>query len=99
MKLISKTLSLLAAIVFCAVAYGQIGGGSIYGKVLDREGKPLQGAVIQVEHLTTHQTDKVKTNKTGNYSVSGLYQGQYKVTALVDGKPAMVKGEGTGNEI
>src|SRR5262249_15804563 len=64
-----------------------------------RDGKPLQGAVVQVEHLTTHQTDDAKTNKNGQYSISGLFQGQYKVTLLVNGRAAMVKGAGTGDAI
>jgi tetratricopeptide (TPR) repeat protein len=99
MKLISRILPVIATVVFCAPSHGQIGEGSIYGKVLDREGKPLQGAVIQVEHLTTHQTDNAKTSKNGGYSISGLFQGQYKVTVIVNGRAAMVKGEGQGNAI
>jgi Tfp pilus assembly protein PilF len=99
MNLISKILPLAATVVFCTASFGQFGGGSIYGKVLDHEGKPLQGAVIQVEHLATHQTDNAKTNKTGLYSFSGLYQGQYKATVIVNGKAAMVKGESAGDAI
>ena len=98
MKLVSKCL-LVAIAAFLASAYAQVGQGSIYGKIVDREGRPLQGAVVQVEHLTTHQTDDAKTNKNGQYSISGLFQGQYKVTVLVNGRAAMVKGAGAGDAI
>src|SRR5262245_52121721 len=93
MKLISKTLPFIAIVAFCAPSFGQFGQGSIHGKVLDREGKPLQGAVVQIENISTHQIDEAKANKNGEYSISGLYQGQYKVTAIVNGKAAMVKGQ------
>src|SRR5262245_27552160 len=96
MKLISR---ILLFIVFCVPSYGQFGGGTIRGKVLDRDGTPLQGALIRVEHRTSHQTDDAKTNKNGEYSISGLFQGQYTVTAIVNGRAAMVKGEGVGNDI
>ena len=99
MKLIARILAFVATVAFCAPLYGQFGQGAIYGRVLDREGKPMQGAVVQIQHLTTNQTDDAKTNKNGQYSVSGLFQGQYKVTVMVDGKAAMVKGVSAGDAI
>jgi Flp pilus assembly protein TadD len=100
MKFNSMILSIIATLVMCThPSYGQIGEGSIHGKVLDRDGKPMQGAVIRVEHLATHQTDDAKTNKNGEYSIAGLFQGQYKVTAIVNGQAAMVKGAVAGDAI
>jgi tetratricopeptide (TPR) repeat protein len=80
-------------------AHAQIGSGNIRGKVLDREGKPLQGAIIRAEHLTTHQTEDAKSARSGDYSITGLFQGTYKVYLIVDNKLVMVKGEGVGNAI
>ena len=97
--LIRFSLSLCAFVSLCFSSYGQFGQGAIYGKVLDREGKPLQGAVVQIEHLTTHQIDDAKTNKNGQYSISGLFQGQYKVTVIASGKIAMVKGATAGDAV
>ena len=93
------SLCLGVFVSLCFSSYGQFGQGAIYGRVLDREGKPLQGAVVQIEHLTTHQTDDAKTNRNGQYSISGLFQGQYKVTVLVNGTAAMVKGASAGDAI
>jgi tetratricopeptide (TPR) repeat protein len=98
MKLKATIAGVLALMISFAL-YGQIGQGGIRGKVLDREGKPLQGAVLRIEHLTTHQTDDVKSNRNGDYSITGLYNGQYKVTIIVDGRAVMVRGEGAGNSI
>ena len=99
MKLISKILPVLAIALLLAPLHAQIGQGSIHGKVLDRDGKPLQGAVARIEHLTTHQADDAKTNKNGDYSLSGLFNGQYKVTVLVDGRAVMVHGDATGDAV
>ena len=98
-----KGTSIFGGLVIAALlalpVHAQIGSGSIRGKVLDREGKPLQGAVLRVEHLGTHQTDDAKTNRNGDFSISGLFQGQYKVSLLVDNRIVMVRGEGAGNAI
>ena len=99
MKLISKILPFVATLVLCAPSYGQFDDGSMHGKVFDREGKPLQGAVIQTEHLTAHQTGETKTNKNGEFSIAGLYPGQYKITAIVNGRAAMVRGDTTGDAV
>lgn len=77
--------------------YGQVGSGNVRGKVVDREGKPVQGAIVRLEHLGTHQTDDGKTGRNGEYSVIGLYGGQYKATLIVDGRAVMVRGDGVGN--
>jgi len=91
--------AVLIAILVSAASYAQIGEGSLRGRVLDREGKPLQGAIVRVEHLNTHQTDDAKTARNGNYSFIGLFQGQYKVTVIVDGRAVMVRGETPANAV
>jgi tetratricopeptide (TPR) repeat protein len=101
MRIISKILPVLAVAValFCAPLYAQFSQGTIRGRVLDREGKPLQGAVVRIESLATRLSDDAKTNRNGDYSLSGLYQGQYKATVIVDGRAVMVKGDGSGDAI
>jgi tetratricopeptide (TPR) repeat protein len=77
----------------------QGGAGAVHGKVTDRDGKPVQGAQVRVDNQTTHQPDYAKTNKSGDYSIVGLYAGKYKAYLFVDNKPVMVKGDGAGNEL
>src|SRR5262245_64517210 len=94
MKLAFKILAVLAVTVFVAVpTFAQ---GSMHGKVVDREGKPVVGATIAIEHLSTHQRDDVKTNRNGEYSISGLFNGQYKVIVVQEGRAVMARGETTG---
>jgi tetratricopeptide (TPR) repeat protein len=99
MHLASRILAVVAVGMLCLPSYAQIGAGSIVGKVLDRDGKPLQGAIARIESLASHQIDDAKTNKNGAYSVTGLYQGQYKITLLVDGRAVMVRGDKPGDAI
>jgi tetratricopeptide (TPR) repeat protein len=89
----------VSTLLLSTVAHAQVGAGAAHGKVLDRDGKALQGAVIRFENLTSHQTDDTKTNKNGDYSIVGLFQGKYRAILMVGGKGVMVKGDGTGNEI
>src|SRR5437879_4428442 len=99
MRFAARIGSVVVAALISMPAHAQVGAGGIHGKVVDRDGKPVQGAVIRMEHQSTHQTDDVKTNKSGDYSIVGLYAGKYKAYAIVSGKTVMIKGEGTGNEI
>src|SRR5881392_605835 len=86
-----------AAALVTMTSYAQVGSGNVRGKVVDREGKPVQGAIVRVENTTSHQTDDGKTGRNGEYSIIGLYGGQYKATLIIDGRAVMVRGEGTGN--
>src|SRR6478736_4969043 len=92
MRRVSSIACFVAAVLVQVSLYAQVEQGSIQGKVLDREGKPLQGAIARIQNTSTNQIDEAKTNKNGGYVVTGLYQGKYKVTLVVDGHAAMVRG-------
>lgn len=77
----------------------QNGLGDMHGKVLDREGKPLQGALLRIRCNCSGQVDEAKTNKNGSFSFVGLQQGKYTVTLLVEGRAVMQHGVDTGDEI
>lgn len=75
------------------------GTGDLHGKVLDRDGKPLQGAIVRVRSNGTGQVDEGKTNKNGAFSLVGLTQGKYTATLIVSGQAVMQRGVDTGDEI
>lgn len=66
----------------------------ISGKVLDAEGKPLQGAQIRIDRTDMKGQYKVKTNKKGEYLYAGLpFNGTFTVALEVDNKEvSSVKG-------
>jgi tetratricopeptide (TPR) repeat protein len=71
----------LAAIA--APGYAQT--GQVKGKVVDANGKPIEGAVVTIEGSDSGgRKFVVKSNKNGDYIQIGLQPGQYKITAVKD---------------
>jgi tetratricopeptide (TPR) repeat protein len=59
--------------------------GQVKGKVVDANGKPVEGAVVTIEGSDSGgRKFTVKTNKNGEYIQIGLQPGQYKITATKD---------------
>jgi len=88
MKLVSKTLPfLLVAMLFAVPAFSQT--GNISGKLLNPEGKPLNGATISIDRQGINQHFEVKTDNKGQYLHAGLPTGGYKVSVMKDGKALM----------
>src|SRR5215467_12233378 len=88
MKLVSKILPILVAALLLAIpAFAQT--GNLTGKVVDTDGKPMNGATISIDRQGQAQHFEVKTDKNGNYVHAGLPTGQYKVSVVKDGKPMM----------
>jgi tetratricopeptide (TPR) repeat protein len=58
--------------------------GSLAGKIIGEDGKPLQGALMKIERTDIRGNYKVKSNKKGEYFHAGLPMGMYKVTLSVN---------------
>ena len=71
-------------ILFSLPAFGQT--TAIEGVVKDPDGKPLQGAVVQIERTDIKGSYPLKTDKKGHYGHYGLPMGTFDVTVLVDGQ-------------
>jgi tetratricopeptide (TPR) repeat protein len=56
----------------------------IEGIVKDPDGKPLQGAVVQIERTDIKGSYPLKTDKKGHYGHYGLPMGTFDVTVKVD---------------
>src|SRR5215471_18265983 len=101
----ASTIAAIVGFVFwvstSALAQQDVGQGTgdLHGKVLDRDGKPLQGAIVRVRSNGTGQVDEGKTNKNGAFSLVGLQQGKYTATLIVNGQAVMQRGVETGDDI
>jgi len=85
MKRLTITLGFLLALGGLA-ATAQAQTGTARGKVLDQDGKPLEGAKIQLEYMGGRtQNYETESNKKGEFIQVGLYPGPYKITATKDG--------------
>ena len=75
--------------MFCALvvgaAFAQSYTGSIGGRVTDTTGLPISGAQIVVTEEATNTAIKTTTNDSGDYNVSYLKPGSWKVEFQKDG--------------
>jgi hypothetical protein len=91
-----KGIRLLAASMVClvltCVSFSQNGTAYLEGKVTGVDGKPVQGAVLQLERTDSQGSYKVKTDKKGHWAQAGLpLGGTFSISVVVDGKVADVK--------
>jgi len=63
-----------------ALAYGQLGG-----VILDPSGAVIPDAQVNVRSLATQAASSASTDDEGNWTVSGLSNGQYEITASAPG--------------
>src|SRR5262249_26562972 len=75
-------LSLAAAVLAVAVPAGaqdwRGGQGRLEGKVLDPDGKPIEGASVKLE-LPGRGGTTIKTNKKGQWAILGIAAGEWAV--------------------
>jgi hypothetical protein len=80
-------LTLLAALLFGGLAYGQgVTSSSIAGQVVDDKGAPVAGATVKAIHTPSGSLYGAVTNEKGRFLLQGLrVGGPYDVTASSDG--------------
>ena len=79
--LIRGILGLFVVLAMSAPAAAQ---SVVRGKVLDAQGKPVEGAVVTIEATESNRKAQVKTNRNGEFMQIGLPSGRYNVTATKD---------------
>jgi hypothetical protein len=85
-----QRLARVLAVICCgfampAVAFGQVGTGSISGTVTDSSGGAVAGASIAARNTQTGVVTPVQTNPQGRYAVPDLVVGTYNVQAQMTG--------------
>jgi hypothetical protein len=79
--LIRGVLVLTAVLAVSAPALAQ---SIVRGKVVDAEGKPVEGAIVTIEAVEASRKAETKTNRNGEFLQVGLQSGRYRVTATKD---------------
>lgn len=74
-----------AFVLFACSASAQF--TTIEGTVTGTDGKPVQGAVIQIHRTDIKWDSHTKTDKKGHYVHAGVPLGKFDITCEVDGKP------------
>src|SRR5579864_2193794 len=80
-------------LLFCLLqltAYGQSGGGTLQGTILDPNGAAVPNAQINIRSEVTGVSRDVISNGAGFYSAPNLSAGRYKVTTTASGFSARV---------
>lgn len=73
-----------AALLLGAAASGVAAAGSVSGTVLDTQGRPLEGARIEVKRDFTYGQARTTSGAGGRYRIDGLTAGTYRVFAYVE---------------
>jgi len=95
---------LLVVLALCPAAWSQSATmGTVKGKVINQDGKPLAGAVLVFTHLSQGRTYEFKTDKNGEYFSMGVQSGEYDIVVkyqgqtMADRKRVRVAGGQAGN--
>jgi len=83
----SKRTWAVAAVVclFASVAFGQVVGGTIFGRVADESGQPLSGTTVTARNVDTGLTRTVPSDAGGIYRFAQLPVGTYEFTVTLTG--------------
>src|SRR5262245_57538813 len=84
--------SAIFALLFAAALCAQTYTGSIRGRVADPSGLPVAGGAVTVTETSTNAIRKTATNEVGDYVVSFLQPGDYRVNVTAAGFKEAVQG-------
>ncbi len=90
----SSILFAVCFMSFTGLIFGQgTNLGTIRGTVTDQNGAIVSGAKVQITDLATNLSRDVTTNSEGNYEVTGLKYGSYRVSVSAQGFKAGIINE------
>jgi hypothetical protein len=91
-RFVLRRLTLFAAGLLLAVvpATAQVTTATLYGIVVDESGAVLPGATVTVTHEGTAMTRTTVTNESGEFALSALPIGPYRVRIELEGFKAQV---------
>jgi len=84
MKIRHAFAALAGLLLIAITSFAQI--TTMEGVVTGTDGKPVQGAIIQIVRTDIRGSYHVKTDKKGHYLYNGLPLGTYNVSCEIDGK-------------
>lgn len=75
----------IATPLLCSVAGAQINTGTVVGTITDSSGALVPDANVSIRNIGTGQERSIKTNATGEYSISNLVAAHYSMTVTCPG--------------
>ncbi|MDH5630555.1 MAG: TonB-dependent receptor [Gammaproteobacteria bacterium] len=83
-KHIRNTLLVIAAVLFSASAFSQVTSSDIRGELIDAQGNPVAGQMVEVIHTPTGRVKTAETTDNGVFYLTGLNVGGPYVVKLAD---------------
>ena len=91
-RLVARTACLIAlSLAIASPAIAQLQGARIVGTIFDPQHAGIPGATVTVTNIATNVARTVATDREGNYVVTPLDPGTYKVTAAISGFQTTVR--------
>lgn len=87
---------LLCLMLMSAASISAASGASIAGTVTDQNGAVIAGASVEARHLPSGRTATTKTGASGEYELSGLEFGEYRVSVRSAGFAVAAKSVAVG---
>ena len=88
--IILSLFALLSVALMHGTSFGQAVYGSVFGTVSDQAGAAVAKAKVTITNLGTNVSETTETNASGNYTVSRLIPGNYRVKVEAQGFKASV---------
>ena len=91
-RLVARTACLIAlSLAIASPVLAQLQGARIVGTIYDPQRAGIPGATVTVTNVATNVARTASTDREGNYVVTPLDPGMYKVTAAVSGFQTTVR--------
>ena len=91
-RLVARTACLIAlSLAIASPVLAQLQGARIVGTIFDPQHAGIPGATVTVTNIATNVARTASTDREGNYVVTPLDPGIYKVTAAVSGFQTTVR--------
>lgn len=84
-------LFLFAALISCQLGFAQTFSASIAGLVTDPAGAVVNGAKVQLQNMSTHDTREVTSSTDGTYKFDNLLPGTYQISVEAAGFQSYVQ--------
>lgn len=84
-------LALILILSLFIVAQAQRQTGSIYGRVIDKEGNPLPGATVTISGPAMMGTNSYVTSEAGLFRFPSLLPGEYEIKAEMPGFKTLIR--------
>ncbi|MBI1745478.1 MAG: TonB-dependent receptor [Acidobacteria bacterium] len=87
-----KIIALIAFLCFSAGLFAQINTATIVGTIKDKSGSVIPRAEVTATNMATDETTKVFSNDRGDYTITPLKIGKYRLTVELPGFKRLDRG-------